>query len=94
MRSRRRKPRAYVTDITGTGTVLLAALPGVRLEPCFGADSAAAHDSSGAVALAGDWPGLRRDVDTASDLAEAVVLGVGPYTAAVVAETGVRTLWI
>ena len=88
------EPRAYVTDVTGTGTVLLAALPGVRLEPCFGPDSAAAHEASGAVALAGDWPGLRRDVDTASDLAAAVVLGVGAHTGAVVAETGARTLWI
>jgi len=79
--------RAYVSDSTGTGTVLLAAPPGARLEPCFGPGSAAAHGASGAVALTGDWPSLRHDVDTAADLAAAVVLGVGPHTAAVVAAT-------
>jgi len=76
--------RAYVADATGTGTVLLAAPPGARLEPCFGAGSAAAHEASGAVALAGEWPGLRRDVDTAADLLEAAELGVGPNTAMVI----------
>ncbi len=75
--------RAFVADADGTGTVLLAAPPGARLEPCFGAGSAAAHATSGAVELTGDWPSLRRDVDTAADLAEAVVLGVGPRTGAV-----------
>jgi 2-phospho-L-lactate guanylyltransferase len=75
--------RAFVPDVAGTGTVLLAAPPGARLEPCFGAGSAAAHITSGAVQLSGAWPGLRRDVDTAADLAEAVVLGVGTRTGAV-----------
>jgi 2-phospho-L-lactate guanylyltransferase len=73
--------RAYVADASGTGTVMLAAPDGVALEPCFGEGSAAAHLASGAVALCGDWPSLRRDVDTPADLAEAVVLGVGPRTA-------------
>ena len=74
----------FVADAAGTGTVLLAAPPGVRLEPCFGAGSAAAHAASGAVELPGMWPGLRRDVDTAVDLAEAVRLGVGPRTVAAI----------
>ena len=74
--------RSFVADAAGTGTVLLAAPPGAALEPCFGADSAAAHEASGAVRLSGAWPSLRRDVDTAADLAEALVLGVGPRTAA------------
>jgi 2-phospho-L-lactate guanylyltransferase len=82
--------RAYVADATGTGTVLLAAPPGARLEPCFGPESAAAHAASGAVALAGEWLSLRRDVDTAADLAGAVVLGLGFHTSAVVAKTDVR----
>jgi 2-phospho-L-lactate guanylyltransferase len=73
--------RSFVADAAGTGTVLLAAPPGAVLEPCFGAGSAAAHRASGAVPLAGAWPGLRRDVDTPADLAEAFVLGVGPRTA-------------
>jgi 2-phospho-L-lactate guanylyltransferase len=75
--------RVFLADAAGTGTVLLAAAPGSRLEPCFGAGSAAAHAASGAVALDGEWPSLRRDVDTAADLAAAVVLGIGPRTGAV-----------
>ncbi|MGN9808412.1 2-phospho-L-lactate guanylyltransferase [Micromonospora sp. BQ11] len=74
--------RRYVADAPGTGTVLLAAPPGVPLDPRFGADSAAAHAASGAVALTGDWPSLRRDVDTADDLTAAARLGLGPRTAA------------
>jgi 2-phospho-L-lactate guanylyltransferase len=77
--------RSFVSDAAGTGTVLLAAAPGVELEPCFGAGSAAAHAATGALALAGDWPSLRRDVDTAAELAAAVVLGLGPRTGAVAA---------
>jgi 2-phospho-L-lactate guanylyltransferase len=78
--------RVFVPDAAGTGTVLLAALPGARLEPCFGTGSAAAHSASGAIELAGEWPSLRHDVDTAADLAEAIVLGVGVRTAAVTGE--------
>lgn len=74
--------RSFVADAAGTGTVLLAAPPGAALEPCFGPDSAAAHEASGAIRLSGDWPSLRRDVDTPADLAEALILGVGPRTAA------------
>lgn len=74
--------RAFVADAAGTGTVLLAAPPGAALEPCFGPDSAAAHEASGAIRLTEAWPSLRRDVDTPADLAEAFRLGVGPRTAA------------
>lgn len=77
--------RGFVRDAAGSGTVLLAAPPGSPLEPCFGTDSAAAHAASGAVELVGAWPGLRRDVDTAADLREAVDLGVGARTRAVTA---------
>lgn len=73
--------RRYLPDAPGTGTVLLAAPPGVPLNPRFGGSSAAAHAASGALALLGDWPSLRRDVDTATDLAEAARLGLGPRTA-------------
>jgi 2-phospho-L-lactate/phosphoenolpyruvate guanylyltransferase len=74
--------RAYVADAAGTGTVLLAASPDAGLEPCFGPASAAAHAATGAVELTGAWRTLRRDVDTAADLRDAVGLGVGPRTAA------------
>ncbi|WBB70486.1 2-phospho-L-lactate guanylyltransferase [Micromonospora sp. WMMD812] len=73
--------RRFVADAPGDGTVLLAAPPGVPLDPRFGVGSAAAHLASGALPLVGDWPSLRRDVDTADDLAAAVGLGLGPRTA-------------
>lgn len=76
--------RAFVPDAQGTGTTLLTAV-GTELRPRFGPDSAEAHLSGGAVALAGSWPGLVRDVDTEADLRAALGLGAGPRTTAVVA---------
>jgi 2-phospho-L-lactate guanylyltransferase len=73
--------RAFVADVDGTGTTLLAAGPGAALLPAFGAGSRAGHLTSGAVELQGG-PGLRRDVDTPEDLTAALLLGVGTYTAA------------
>lgn len=83
--------RAFVPDAEGSGTVLLAAQPGVPLDPRFGVGSAAAHAASGATALDGGWPGLRHDVDTAADLGDVLSLGVGPVTCALlrdIAECG------
>ncbi len=71
-----------MADAAGTGTTLLAARPGVPLRPAYGTDSAAVHARSGAVALTGAWPSLRRDVDTAQDLSEATLLTLGPRAAA------------
>jgi 2-phospho-L-lactate guanylyltransferase len=79
--------RGFVPDAGGTGTTLLAAPPGVPLAPRFGPGSAARHAASGARRLDGDWPSLRRDVDTAADLASAERLGLGPYTAGRLRET-------
>lgn len=76
-----RPGRSFVADAPGSGTVLLTASPGVLLEPRFGPGSAAAHAASGARRLAGRWPTVRRDVDTAADLAAALDLGIGPHTA-------------
>jgi 2-phospho-L-lactate/phosphoenolpyruvate guanylyltransferase len=75
-------PRAFVADAVGTGTTLLTALPGVPLDPRYGAGSRAAHLASSAVELHGAWPSLRRDVDTAADLAAAAALGLGAATRA------------
>jgi 2-phospho-L-lactate guanylyltransferase len=50
------------------------------LRPRFGAGSALRHRAAGAHPLSGNWPGLRRDVDTEQDLREAVDLGVGAHT--------------
>lgn len=67
--------RAFVPDASGLGTVLLAAPMAGDLNPRFGAASAREHERSGAYRLAQDWPTLRRDVDTAEDLAQALALG-------------------
>jgi 2-phospho-L-lactate/phosphoenolpyruvate guanylyltransferase len=76
----RTAPAAFVADHTGEGTALLVAGPGFA--PRFGPRSAAAHAAAGAVALRGDWPGLRHDVDVPADLDEVRALGVGPATRA------------
>ncbi|MGH3746041.1 MAG: 2-phospho-L-lactate guanylyltransferase [Micromonosporaceae bacterium] len=73
-------PRSYVADAELTGTVLLAARPDTPLSPSFGVGSADLHRLSGAAALEGEWPSLRRDVDTAADLAAAARLGLGSRT--------------
>jgi 2-phospho-L-lactate/phosphoenolpyruvate guanylyltransferase len=83
--------RRFVADAPGGGTVLLAAPAGVPLEPRFGAGSAEAHAASGALPLTGDWPGLRRDVDTSVDLAAAARLGLGPRTAALLGASAAAT---
>ena len=74
--------RAFVSDASGEGTTLLAAATGQALSPAYGLHSRTAHAASGARELAGDWPSLRRDVDTAADLAVAAALGLGTHTAA------------
>jgi 2-phospho-L-lactate/phosphoenolpyruvate guanylyltransferase len=74
----------FVADAHSVGTTMLFAPPGVALDPHFGGPSRAAHIANGAVEVPGDQiSSLRRDVDTAADLADALVLGVGPHTAAV-----------
>jgi len=86
--------RGYVRDAAGTGTTLLAAPAGVPLAPRFGAGSARAHAQSGAVELTGAGPSLRRDVDTADDLAAAARLGLGPRTRAILASVqGTVATW-
>lgn len=77
-------PSAVVPDADGTGTVLLASTTGAP-EPQFGEGSAARH-ARGATRLELDLPRLRRDVDTADDLAAALQLGVGPHTARVLGQ--------
>ncbi len=80
------RPQTFVADTAGTGTTLLAAQGLPSFEPHFGLASATAHRASGAHELT--VPGLaslRRDVDTEQDLYEAVALGLGPASSAVVA---------
>lgn len=79
-------PAAFVPDADGTGTVLLSSTTGLP-DPQFGPDSAARHGEH-ATRLELDLPGLRRDVDTAADLATALQLGVGRHTASALAPRG------
>jgi 2-phospho-L-lactate guanylyltransferase len=72
--------RSMVADHEGSGTVLLACLPGIALDPRFGAGSHLAHLRSGAVDLTHrlDVPLMRRDLDTVADLTavETRILGL------------------
>ncbi len=75
-------PRAFTSDAAGLGTNLLTAAVGTHLNPMFGANSAMRHRESGAVDLsAHSGLGLRLDVDTAVQLNDAILRGVGPLTA-------------
>lgn len=74
--------RRFVADAPGTGTTLLAAGPGVHLDPHFGVGSARLHEESGAVPVRTAVPTLRADVDTDLDLDRARALGLGVHTTA------------
>ncbi|MFD4366495.1 2-phospho-L-lactate guanylyltransferase [Rhodococcus sp. NPDC058521] len=88
----REHSRSMIVDRHGTGTAALFACDSdADLGPSFGPSSARRHLESGARPLTGDWPGLRTDVDTESDLAAATELGVGPSTAEVLAGLALRT---
>lgn len=76
-------PLAFVPDAEGSGTTLVTAQAGHPLVPRFGAGSAARHRDAGHVQLAvREGTTLRRDVDTAADLAAARALGLGPLSRA------------
>lgn len=77
----------YVADAAGTGTTLLAVPDPAAFDPRFGPGSRAAHRAAGFSEVTLDVPTLRLDVDTAEDLAAAVVLGVGAQTRAVLARS-------
>jgi 2-phospho-L-lactate guanylyltransferase len=80
-------PTAFVADAAGDGTTLYTAAPGAAFRPAFGPASRARHAAGGAVELGLDGiPGLRRDVDTPSDLHDAAALGLGPHSAPLAAE--------
>ena len=71
---------AFVRDQQDTGTTLLYSRRASALHPAFGMRSADRHQSAGAQPLTRVDPGLRRDVDTLSDLRAAQSLGVGAST--------------
>ena len=71
----------FVADVAGTGTTTYLASTLEAFAPRFGPGSADAHRTAGAGEMSEAAPaGLRRDVDTPDDLADAVALGVGERT--------------
>ncbi|MGP3956061.1 2-phospho-L-lactate guanylyltransferase [Nonomuraea sp. 3N208] len=79
--------QSFVPDAHDVGTTFYGVRPGVPFTPRFGGESRAKHLAGGAKELCvPDIDSLRRDVDTPDDLRAAVALGLGPHTAAVVAE--------
>ena len=70
---------AFVTDQDGVGTTLYAA-PYDGFDPRFGFHSREAHLEGGAMEISGDLRSLRRDVDDAGALVDAVALGLGAHT--------------
>jgi 2-phospho-L-lactate guanylyltransferase len=71
----------FVCDAAGDGTTLLLAAHDQPLRPRFGPGSAQAHRADGLLEIGAGLPSLRRDVDTAADLAAAARLGLGGRTA-------------
>lgn len=74
---------AFVADEAGSGTTMYAAPDADRFRPGFGRDSRSGHRAAGAVEISGSLPTLRADVDEPGDLGRAMLLGVGPHTAAI-----------
>jgi len=81
-----RHRQATVDDVDERGTTVLTARDPVDLQPHFGDRSAAAHRKTGAVLLSAGLD-VRSDVDTVGGLRRAQRLGLGPHTAALLAET-------
>ncbi|WP_214409605.1 2-phospho-L-lactate guanylyltransferase [Sphaerisporangium fuscum] len=86
--------QAFVPDAADVGTTFYGVRPGVPFTPRFGGESRAKHLAGGAKEVAPDGiPSVRRDVDTPSDLEEALALGVGRHTAAVVEMLKESSTW-
>ncbi|MGZ8803788.1 MAG: 2-phospho-L-lactate guanylyltransferase [Microbacterium sp.] len=79
--------RGVVPDAEGTGTTLVTAGRGIPLQTSFGDGSYARHIELGCAPLeVRGTSTLRRDVDTAAQLEAAAGLGLGPRTAALLAD--------
>ena len=76
---------SFVPDAEGVGTTLYTA-PYDEFDPHFGPHSRHAHRVSGGLEVGAELASLRRDVDDLDDLRDARGLGLGPETAALVAD--------
>lgn len=80
--------RSFETDAAGIGTTMLCTLHGQELKPQFGGRSRAAHSASGALELKlPHAAGLRRDVDTEIDLWDAIRIGLGRHSRALMEQS-------
>lgn len=70
---------SFTCDSEGTGSTMWARLPGSQAKPRFGLRSRAAHRMHGSIEIQCS-PSAHRDVDTPTDLWDAIRIGVGPYT--------------
>lgn len=86
------EPLLVIPDLEGIGSTGLLIGPETEVIPAFGAESLARHQAAGAAVV--ELPGierLRRDVDTAAQLAAAIDLGVGERTRSVLTELAAAT---
>ena len=74
---------AFLPDRSGEGTTLLLSAPTRPVVARYGPGSAIRHRALGLRCLDDGPPGARLDIDTVADLQAAVMLGLGPQTAAV-----------
>lgn len=83
---------SFVADADGTGTTAFLAPTVDDFVPRFGAASRAAHLAAGAAEILDpDVETVRRDVDTADDLRDALAMGVGARTSTVLTALGLHS---
>jgi 2-phospho-L-lactate guanylyltransferase len=90
LRMSRSHSHAFCPDAEGGGTSLVVSSDPAALVTSYGHGSAAVHRAAGLVPLLEVPPEARRDVDTLAHLREAESVGVGPRTAAAIAELSGR----
>jgi 2-phospho-L-lactate guanylyltransferase len=84
---------SFTCDSDGTGSTMWARRPGSDAKPRFGVRSRAAHRMHGAVEIPCS-AGAHRDVDTSTDLWDAIRIGVGIHTSQALSETAMYTATI
>lgn len=76
---------SFLADAAGIGTTVYASNGSAPFNPQFGGRSRATHRTAGAIELdLPDVPSVRRDIDTAVDLWDAMRIGLGPRTESVI----------
>lgn len=82
---------SFVRDASGTGTTMLLTPVDEAPDPHFGPNSASRHAQTGAVDISALADvGARCDVDTVTDLRQALATGVGSHSALAIARSTFR----